>query len=520
MDLANPTDRQCRQLSTDAASRRWIVALVLAVVAVRAVTITQPLVGNFATKQAAYAMIARNWAVGRAPIEQPTIDCLSSDGERAWHLMEWPATAYLTATAYRWFGGSIDVWGRSVGIACSALAVVFAYLFTQRNFDETAARATSLLVGFSPLSIAYGGGFLLEPSLVAYSFAAVYAIDSWLRGGRTLWLLLGAVAWSVAVATKIYMLLLAMPLGVLMWQARPNRRRIITAALAIAVAFAPTAAWYLWVNGVSATSGPAADYHPRGRAGVHAWPHPLLTSPSFYVHVLRDLATVALTPIGLVLFVVGVVDRRFRSHLPWLLSSLALLILLPLKFEKANYYYLILLPPIAIAVGLGWSRLYERFHWTSKGAGLVAAAGLLIAARYAIGPAYRVPAEDRSVTTAAAALRSLAAADEPVATVHGSTIDLLYYCDRPGWALNGADPQLVNQLLAARNAGAKRLVVANLAAMQSHAEVNAWLQSRPIEAAGDDWAIFQLATEPSPALAVATPAAESRSRPEPRTAKR
>ncbi len=41
--------------------------------------------------------------------------------------------------------------------------------------------------------------------------------------------------------------------------------------------------------------------------------------------------------------------------------------------------------------------------------------------------------EDRGVVTAATAVKSLASVDEPVATIRGSTLDLLYYCDRLGF---------------------------------------------------------------------------------------
>lgn len=510
-------NRQCRQASPATASLRWLWVVVAAVIAVRAVNITQPLVGNFATKQAVYAMTARNWALGRAPLRQPTLDCLSADGERAWHLMEWPATAYATGLLWKWFGGSLDVWGRTVGITCSVAAIVFAYLFARRNLGDTAARAAALVVGFTPLSIAYGRGFLLEPSLVAFSFAAVYGFDTWLRGGRVAWLLVAATTFALAVATKIYMLLLLVPLGVLMWQTRPSRGRIVAAVVAFAVLIAPTAAWYAWVGRVSPTIGPAAEYHPLSRATVHAWPHPLLSSPDYYRQLVRDSATVFLTPLGLLLLAVGLVDRRVRPHLPWLAACFALPIAFPLKFHAANYYYLALLPPAALVVGVGWQRAVERFAPGPRLTAVVVAAGLLISARYAIGPGFRVPTEDRSVTTAAAACRELTTLDEPIATLHGSTIDLLYYCDRPGWALNADDPQLTERVEALRRQGIAYLVIADEAAAARNAKFTAWRKSQPVAAAGDDWSIVRLA-EARPATTAATQsAAVSRSLPAPRT---
>jgi hypothetical protein len=55
--------------------------------------------------------------------------------------------------------------------------------------------------------------------------------------------------------------------------------------------------------------------------------------------------------------------------------------------------------------------------------------------RHAVRPAFATPEEDRAVPAAGRAIQSLTAAEEPVVTMHGTGIDLLYYCNRPGWAL-------------------------------------------------------------------------------------
>jgi len=499
---------------------RWLAVLVVAAVAVRCIGIHQPLVGNFATKQAVYAMIARNWALDRAPFRQPTVDCLS-DGVRAWHVMEWPATAFVTAWGWKLFGGSLDVWGRGVGVACSAAAVVLTYLLARRWFGETAARGAAFIVAFAPQSVAYGRGFLLEPSLAALSLSVVYAFDTWLLERKRIWLVVAALAMSIAVVGKIYMLLLVLPLGaMLVVRHDVHRNDWLFAAAVFAAAMSPTAAWYAWVASLPATSGPAADFHPLSRAVVHAWPHPLLTSPSFYGRVVRDLATVAFTPIGLLLFIVGLFDRRTRRVWPWAVATFALILALPLKFYAANYYYLILLPPVALIAGCGWQRLVERLGPGSVRPAIVALCGLLLAARYAVGPGFRIPDEDRSVTSAAAAVRRLDATAQPIATMHGSTIDLLYYCDRPGWALNVDDPDLLQRIDDAAQSGAERLVIADVAATQRNAAFTAWRNSCVVEASGDDWTIVRLDRASPASTAAAESTAVSRSRRAPHTATR
>src|SRR5688572_24275028 len=100
MNDAGPLSQPAERLSQGphiAASGRvlWAIGLlVLLTIALRLPGVGRPLVGAFATKNAVYGMIARNWAVGRASVWRPTLDCLAGD-LRAWHLVELPIAAYV-----------------------------------------------------------------------------------------------------------------------------------------------------------------------------------------------------------------------------------------------------------------------------------------------------------------------------------------------------------------------------------------------------------------------------------------
>jgi hypothetical protein len=235
--------------------------------------------------------------------------------------------------------------------------------------------------------------------------------------------------------------------------------------------------------------------------------------------VLKNLATVALTPLGVLLGLFALRDRRSRAMLPWLAATVVLLFLLPLKFHVADYYYLNLLPPAAVLIGLGWQVALDRFAPAKKWAAVLVAASLLIAARYTIGPTWRLHEEDRAVTAAAAELQRLTAADEPVATIHGSTLDLLYYCDRPGWAFDAADENVAAKLSPAGLHGATRLVVVHPAHLAKNEPFMQWLSSRRLERSGDDWRIYRLDESATPTVAAAR-GAESPPPPAPRTAAR
>jgi len=79
--------------------------------------------------------------------------------------------------------------------------------------------------------------------------------------------------------------------------------------------------------------------------------------------------------------------------------------------------------------------------------------------RYSVKPAFVTPIEDRAVPAAAQFIRQSTPESEPVVTMHGTTIDLLYYCDRPGWALAPDTENLEAVLEDCRRQGARWLIV-------------------------------------------------------------
>ncbi len=448
-------------------SRRVIAAvatLLLLTALLRLPGITRPLVGNFATKNAVYAMIARNWAAGRADLWHPTVDVMVG-GKRGWQMKEFPVAVYLTAWLWDNLGGSLDVWGRAQALAFSVGSVLLAFFFVRRRHGTVAATAASLALALSPVSIIYGQSFLLQASLVFFTIGTFYCLDRWLGAGHTVWLVLAAISLALLLLTKIYMIVLLLPLGCEILRSvmrRPEkdangqervsgaadpglRNRQLAAAAALALAIIPAMAWYARAYRIEAPKAPNAHrvfFSVRRSTSDHRPPHPLLFRADFYRQVLDDLTGVVLTPIGFVLLLAGFLNRHRRRYIPWLLSMAVLVVLLPRKFYEMNYYMMAVLPPLCILIGLGWQVIYERLKPGRLPIACLLLAAVLLSLRYSVRPAFVTPEEDRGVVAAGRAIQQLTAEEEPVVTMHGTTIDLLYYCNRPGWAIDPASPAL------------------------------------------------------------------------------
>ena len=189
----------------------WPLALLALAAAVRLPGIERPLTGNFATKNVVYAMIARNWAEGRAGLLEPTLDCLVG-GHRSLHLLEFPVSAYLSGLLWKGLGGSLEVWGRLTALGFTLGSVTLLYLLVARWHGTAAAVVAGLVLALSPISILYGRSFMLEASLVFFIVVTIWAWDRWLGVGRWPWLAVSGVALSLALLTKIYVLVLLAPL--------------------------------------------------------------------------------------------------------------------------------------------------------------------------------------------------------------------------------------------------------------------------------------------------------------------
>src|SRR6185312_719176 len=158
----------------------------------------------------------------------------------------------------------------------------------------------------------------------------------------------------------------------------------------------------------------------------------------------------------------GACNCGWRRHGPWLAATAILVAALPAKFHELSYYGFAILPVFCVLVGLGWQTVYERIRPSRRAIAGLLAVGLLFSMRYAARPAFTTPAEDRDVLAAAAAVQELTHEGEPVATLHGAAIDLLYYCNRTGWAFSVNDRRLADKLQMARKAGGRWLAVADL----------------------------------------------------------
>ncbi|HLA84115.1 MAG TPA: glycosyltransferase family 39 protein [Thermoguttaceae bacterium] len=497
-----------------------VLGLILALaLGVRLVAISRPLLGNFATKNVVYAMIARNLVEHRASFWLPRIDCLRG-GQRGLHLLEVPLSAYLAGGLWKCFGGSLDVWGRIVSIAFSLTSILVLYHLVRRRHGHVAGLGAAAVLALSPVAVMYGRHFMLEASIAFFAVATIDTLDRWLAGRRAIWLAASAACFALLALTKIYMLVLLLPIVAMLFRRvrlnapeQPHDFALVRpdapymAFLLFLLAAVPAIAWVAYVLHAASPGGNLSDqifYSLRDSAGAHRPPDPLLARPDFYRRLFDDWAGVVLTPAACMLPLIGLMNRAWRRWIPWLAAMALLVVAMPRKFFEMNYYWVVVLPPVAVLAGLGWARLVEKLRPSRMAMGLFLALALVASLRYTSGPLLNIPAEDRAVLPASRVVREQTAQDELVVTMHGSGIDLLYYCDRPGWALEPNDPRLADRLAECARAGAKLLAIVDVEHDASPDRAGR-LPSMPLVAEGEGFRVYRLLASGSPVVSKTEP---------------
>jgi hypothetical protein len=470
--------------------------------------LARPLLGNFATKSVVYAMMVRNWVEGRTDVWHPMIDCMIG-GQRSLHMAEFPVSAYLTGLGWRLLGGSLDVWGRVTAVAFSVASVALLYLLVRRRHGPTAALGAALTLALSPVAVIYGQNFMIDASMIFFALAACYGVARWLDSHRAGWLLLGALSFCLLLLSKFYLAAWLLPLAaMLLWPRRFDAPDLPAEAeravrsrkwplylLAAAVATVPAVVWYVYAYWTATPESPWAPYMytslQRNAQGSPLFDR-MLWNPDFYRQMLDDWTAVVLTPIGFALLLAGLLDRAWRQYVLWFVAAAVVVAAMPVKFYKVNYYHVALLPPFCILAGLGWQVVCERLRLDRRAVVGLLVVWLVFSLRFSLRPAFFTPEEDRAVVAAGMAAQKLTVPGEPAVTMHGDGIDLLYYCDRPGWAISPDAPNLVDALQAYRGQGARYLVVVSPATAAIAARCQDALDSLQPAAEGPGYAVYRL----------------------------
>lgn len=476
----------------------FLSLLLLLGLGVRLYRINIPLLEYVPIKQIETAMVARNLYERGYQILRPQ----AFDPEtNAFFVHEFPLYNLAVALSYE-VTGVQEVNGRILSVLFWLLAAYLLYKLAARHADQTAGLFAAFVFLLLPLGVQISRSFQHESLMILLSIAAIYFFYVWAEEQKTLSLYGGLACLSLAFLVKAPAIIqVALPCLVLLVVREPGetRPKPFPFVLGLGVlALLPGVAWYTY--GFQAAS-------LRGWASSGFQPHLLLTRDYYYG--VRDLMINALTPVGLILMVLGaflrVKSRRGMFLHAWLLGVMVYLATFNYHAMTHDYYHVPWLPVASIFIGMSLAMVWRSRLFTQSfapGAARVLVVALLVYLSYLslrYGHAEIFADKTSEVQTYQAISELLGPGNDPI-LIHSTPYGFvaLYYMHRLGYEfpsmmhwdwgarwLGRTRPDMVELFESYRRRGAKYFVstrpedLAGAGSLLQHLQANYRLISDP-----------------------------------------
>ncbi len=413
---------------------------ILTGVLLRLVGITRPLLGNFGDYQAAQAMVSQFFIENHfKTLLYPQINVLVG-GSPSLVLLFFPVASLIAAVPFAFFGGSLDFWGRLQAVLFFAGSAYVLYRLVEKLIDSKIARAALVVFCFSPLTVIYGQSFLNEMSTVFFSLLFFDQLLRFLEKNNLAYFSLSALSLTLVLLMRPNALYLALPalyLGSAGKGKMGDRLLKITGVGLMGLILPGLWYFHLWkLSRVSTHIYMSIFPQLEVRSTFLS---PVIFNLDFYLGLLRNLAGVTFTPLGLVLLIIGLGNFKKSGERFFFLWGVAFLLssfLMPRKLIDHNFYLLHLVVAWAPLIGIGFYKAGDRlmrnknqWKWVTP---VFLALSFVISVRYAAHPAFKTPTAERSTLSVARKLAELTDKSKSRVIVQG-TRTYLYYADRYGW---------------------------------------------------------------------------------------
>ena len=338
--------------------------------ALRLFHLTAPFVDAHAWRQLDTAAMARNFYEGSFIPFDPQVDW---GGRYGYLEAEFPLIPALIAVVYKIFGLH-EIVGRVIVIAFS-LGLIWATYRLALVLDgrPSMARGAAFLMAVSPAAVFFGRIVIPDTPMVFFTVLALIGFAEYARAGSVRWMIVGAVALTLACLLKLPAVFVGPAIVALLvhyrgWLVFRDPRVWLAGILPLAV----TAAWYWRAHVVFERTGltmgilgaPTKMYPAYVSPGP--WPNvyskwstvALLSDPNFYERMFVRFYHVLLLPFGFVGAILGGFfwkGEGRRTMVVWLIS-LVVFFFIAGEVHRVHEYYQ--LPFVVVAAlffgGAAW----------------------------------------------------------------------------------------------------------------------------------------------------------------------
>lgn len=349
----------------------FMILIAILTIALRLYKINIPLADFHSWRQADTASVARNFAADGINLLKPRYDDLSNiqsgfENPKGYRMVEMPiynaAITLLNGTK----ACSIDVCGRVLSVFAATITVLVIFYLLLKEHGLMAAVLGGLTYAISPFFVFFTRVVLPDPTAVALAMSSVFFLYLFTNSQNhklksRLYYFLSAILFSLAVLIKPTAIFYAVPLGYLFIRTYTwNVLRKPLVYLFWLIAFVPLFMWrqyiLLYPEGIPTSEWLLTSVHTV--QGLQS----IFFKPSFFRWIFFErinnlMLGGFLTPF----FVIGAMVRqkRYLTH-SILLGSLAFLFTFQGGNVQHEYYQVMIMPALAMFVGIGISHLHTN----------------------------------------------------------------------------------------------------------------------------------------------------------------
>ena len=447
-------------------------------------------------RQADTSSVSRNFVSGGFDLLHPKFDDLSNvpsgmDNLNGYRFVEFPIYNFLQGFLYKSLGIlTLEEWGRLVSISASMFSALFLFLIVKRRFGVWAAFLSLIFFLFLPYNVYFSRTILPDPSMVMAILGGIYFFGLWLdqidRKDRKKWLYFSVslILTSVSFLLKPYALFFTLPIVYMAFEkfgiGLIKKWQFWVFGI---VSVIPLFLWRWWMlsfpEGIPSSNWLFNEGNIRFKGAF------------FYWLFGERISRLILGYFGLPLLILGFLRLHLKKDLLFLLSFVGASLIYMTVIARGNvqhdYYQILIIPSICIAMGIGGSFLTKPIQEVNKyvyySVFLVCTIFSIMFSWYYVRDFFNI--NNPSIIVAGKAVDRLTPKDAKIVANYNGDTSFLYQTKRKGWA------SFQNGLASLIKKGASYLVLVN----PTDIDLGIGTEYKIVEAT-DQYVIFNLLQKP------------------------
>ncbi len=418
-----------------------VILLFLAAFLVRLYGFNNPIADWHSWRQADTSSVSKDLITSGFDLLHPTYHDLSNvpsgmDNPNGYRFVEFPIFNLFQSAGFVLFNTfSLEQWGRLVSIFASLFSALFLFLIIKKRFAFWQGFLTAFFFLFLPFNIYYSRVILPDPLMVTSILGGIYFFDKGISKKNLLniYLLISLILTALAFLLKPYALFFALPIVYLAFE----KYKLAVFKkwqlwLYLVLSLAPLIYWRYYMlqfpQGI-----PASDWLFNAN-------NIRFKGSFFYWLFAERIGKLILGFWGVSLLVLGIIAKQKRGDLlfvfSFMLSSLCYLFVIATGNVQHDYYQILIIPGIAIYLGLGSMFLLNTKNLINKISAylvfVVLILFMLFFSWYFVRDYYNI--NNSSIVTAGEKIDKLIPKDAKIIANYNGDTSFLYQTKRKGWA--------------------------------------------------------------------------------------